>query len=72
MPCIVRHVQYPRRSRRTCRCARSCTKILCLEHFCRSSIHRSALSLCFYAFPDVKPLRTFAGTALRSARDEPG
>ncbi|WP_337184851.1 hypothetical protein [Shinella sp.] len=35
-----------------------------LEHFRFSSNRENALSLCFYAIPDAKPLRTFAGIAL--------
>jgi hypothetical protein len=35
-----------------------------LEHFRFSSNRENALSPCFYAFPDGKPLRTFPGNAL--------
>ncbi|TGE95288.1 hypothetical protein C9417_20375 [Rhizobium sp. SEMIA 4088] len=37
-----------------------------LEQFRFSSNRENALSSCFYAVPDAKPLRTFAGTALKS------
>jgi hypothetical protein len=36
-----------------------------LEHFRFSSNHGSALSLCYYAIPDAKPLYAFAGIALK-------
>ncbi|RFB85738.1 hypothetical protein B5K08_25650 [Rhizobium leguminosarum bv. trifolii] len=35
-----------------------------LEHFRFSTNHGNALSLCFHAIPDGKPLRSFAGIAL--------
>ncbi|NKK51278.1 hypothetical protein E0H35_12760 [Rhizobium leguminosarum bv. viciae] len=36
-----------------------------LEYFRFSSNHENALSLCFHAIPNAKPLHTFAGIALR-------
>jgi hypothetical protein len=39
-----------------------------LEHFRFSSNHENALSLCFHAIPDAKPLHTFAGIALARFR----
>ncbi|MGO8396345.1 hypothetical protein ACC760_37720, partial [Rhizobium ruizarguesonis] len=38
-----------------------------LEHFPFSPKHGNALSLCFHAIPDAKPLRTFAGIAIADA-----
>ena len=35
-----------------------------IEHFRFSSNRENALSSCFYAVPDAKPLGTFAGTTL--------
>ncbi|TAY14653.1 hypothetical protein ELH96_24150 [Rhizobium leguminosarum] len=41
---------------------------LSLERFRFSPNHGNALSLCFHAIPDAKPLRTFAGIALERGR----
>jgi hypothetical protein len=43
---------------------------LVLDHFCFSQKSRTDLSFCFYAIPDAKPLRTFAGIALKA--EKPG
>jgi hypothetical protein len=41
-------------------------KVWCLflERFRLKRNHENALSFCFYAFPDAKPVPTFAGNAL--------
>src|SRR5690606_1502485 len=41
-----------------------------IEHFRFSSNRENALSFCFYAISNAKPLRTFAGIALGTIRDE--
>ncbi|NKM96579.1 hypothetical protein GFL89_00205 [Rhizobium leguminosarum bv. viciae] len=39
------------------------------ERFSFSWKRRTALTFCFYAIPDAKPLRTFAGIALETGLD---
>ena len=43
-----------------------------LEHSRFSPNHGNALSLCFHAIPDAKPLRTFAGIALGGSGQNDG
>ena len=38
-----------------------------LEHFRQTPVRQRALSLCFYATPDAKPVPIFAGVALGKA-----
>ncbi|HXV31153.1 MAG TPA: hypothetical protein VD840_12545, partial [Sinorhizobium sp.] len=44
------------------------TRAVSIEHFSFSPNRENALSLCFYAIPDAKPLRIFAGIALVASR----
>ncbi|PWE53064.1 hypothetical protein DEM27_27195 [Metarhizobium album] len=46
--------------------------VFSLEHFRLSPNRESALTFCFYAIPDAKPLSTFAGIALAERRHRKG